>query len=55
MNTIKGCLNNFSKSDIQKYFAESEDSIKKCNKCQYMTYEDGIMTCEKLVEIEEEG
>lgn len=55
MRTIEGCLNNFTEEEIEECFCESESIIKVCNRCPYMNYEDGIMTCEKLTEIQEEG
>ena len=27
------CLNNYKDSEISNYFAESDESLKKCNKC----------------------
>ena len=40
-----GCLNNFNKEEIQKYFGESEESLKVCNKCSNFVYEDGLVRC----------
>lgn len=47
---MNDCLNNFTDSEIQEYFGESEESMKKCNKCPHLIYEDGTMTCEKISE-----
>lgn len=44
----ENCLNNYSDEDIIRYFGESDESIKKCNKCPYLYYEDGIMQCKKI-------
>lgn len=47
---MNDCLNNYNDSEISTYFAESEESMKKCNKCPNLIYEDGTMTCKKIVE-----
>lgn len=52
INKNSKCLNNYSKSEINRYFGESEESIKNCNKCSNFTYENGTITC-KLAEGEE--
>lgn len=44
------CLNDYNDSEIQTYFGESDESIKKCNKCKHLVYEDGTMTCDKINE-----
>lgn len=42
------CLNGYSDSDIATYFAESDESLKKCGRCPHFKYEDGMGTCDKL-------
>lgn len=44
------CLNNYKDSEISNYFAESDESLKKCNKCPNFVYEDGTMTCKKILD-----
>lgn len=45
---MKDCLNGYSTNEISTYFAESDESLKKCAKCPYFHYEDGLTTCDKL-------
>lgn len=42
------CLNNYTNDQIETYFGESEESMKKCNNCPHLKYEDGTITCDKL-------
>ena len=45
---MKDCLNGYSTNEISTYFAESDESLKKCAKCPHFQYEDGLTTCDKL-------
>lgn len=46
---MNDCLNNYNNiSDITEYFGESDESIKKCNKCPHLVYEDGTMSCDYI-------
>ena len=46
------CLNNYDKSSYVTEFASTDESLKKCNKCPNMSYEDGIATCNLFTENE---
>jgi hypothetical protein len=49
MINVNDCLNNYTNtSDITEYFGESDESIKKCNKCPHLVYEDGTMSCDYI-------
>ena len=39
------CNNNFSNEDVYLESFGTEDSLKKCNTCQYLEYSNGIVTC----------
>lgn len=45
---MNDCLNNFEISDIYNYFGESDETIKKCNKCPHLVYENGTMSCDYI-------
>jgi hypothetical protein len=47
---MKECLNNYNEEDIEKFFGESDESMKKCNKCKNLIYENGTLTCSFLSE-----
>lgn len=43
------CLNNYkSIEEIENFFGESDESIKKCNRCPNLIYENGTMFCQKI-------
>ena len=43
------CLNNYKNSEeIDMYFGESEESLKNCNKCGNLIYDNGTIMC-KLI------
>lgn len=44
----KKCLHGYqSKEEIQQHFCESEESMKICNNCKFLQYENGMMSCSK--------
>lgn len=46
MDENTNCMNNYTKEDYDKYFAESDDSLRTCGNCPYFNYtSDGIATC----------
>lgn len=45
---MNDCLNGYLDNEIDAYFGESEESLKKCGRCPHFTYEDGMGTCNKL-------
>lgn len=45
-NKVPGCLNGFTKDTIEKEFYATEDTQDKCDKCEHLTYKNGIGTCE---------
>ena len=47
MAKVEGCKNNYTQEEINEYFGESEESIKKCNGCPNFTYDNGLCTCSK--------
>lgn len=40
------CRNDYT--NISKEFGKNEKDMKICNECEYLIYEDGILTC-KLI------
>lgn len=52
---MNDCLNNFEISDIDNYFGESDETIKKCNKCPHLVYENGTMSCDYITDNNEEN
>lgn len=53
---MNDCLNNFkSIEEIENFFGESEETMKKCNKCPNLIYENGTMFCQKISSEESEG
>lgn len=45
MSKNTGCLNNYDFTNIEQLFAESEESLKKCNNCEHLSYDNGIIEC----------
>ena len=42
-----GCKNNYSDTEIEKYFGESEEAMELCNSCPYLSYRNGLIICKK--------
>ena len=42
------CPNNYTEETFFESFGKDDEEVKKCNKCPYMNYEDGTLTCEKF-------
>lgn len=39
------CLNSYTEQEFQKYFAVDDEELKNCEKCPYIGFEFGILTC----------
>lgn len=48
MNDNCTCKNNYDENTFMESFGKNESEMRKCNNCENMTYEDGIVVCEKF-------
>lgn len=43
------CNNNYTEEEFIESFGVKDEDTKKCNQCENMTYEDGILLCTKFM------
>lgn len=44
----KKCENNYNEETFMESFGKDDEKMKKCNECENMVYENGILTCKKF-------
>lgn len=43
-----GCKNNFNQTTFMESFGKNDETVNRCNGCDYCKYEAGLMTCKKF-------
>lgn len=58
MAVLEGCKQGYTDENVFLEFAKDDDSIKKCNGCDKLIYDDGLCSCKYInekSELNEEG
>lgn len=42
------CKNNFNQTTFMESFGKDDETVNKCNGCDYCKYDAGLMTCKKF-------
>ena len=50
-NKNNDCINNYNNKTFCESFGSNDEQLKKCSRCSHLSYDGGMMMCDKFNKI----